>query len=89
MISIIEGNIKDGKCVVGDILFTNFTPLINDMLTAAKPDLYYGTYPEQLDRRVRDELIGHIIPSTKDDLFIAPNFFLEAKGPNGTDGVAR
>ncbi|MCJ1344136.1 hypothetical protein MMC31_002339, partial [Peltigera leucophlebia] len=56
MISIIEGNIKDGKCVVGDILFTNFTPLTNDMLTAAKPDLYYGTRPEQLDRRVRNEL---------------------------------
>lgn len=59
------------------------------MLTAAKPDLYYGARPEQLDRRVRDELSGHIIPSTQDDLPIAPNFFLATKGPEGTAAVAR
>lgn len=52
------------------------------MLTVAKPDLYYGARPEQLDRRVLDELSGHIIPSTEDDLPIAPNFFLAAKGPD-------
>ncbi|ERF69373.1 hypothetical protein EPUS_08645 [Endocarpon pusillum Z07020] len=89
VIPIIEGKIKDGKCVEGDVLFTNLTPLTNDMLTAAKPDLYYGARPEQLNRRVRDELSGHIIPSTQDDLPIVPNFFLAAKGPNGTAAVAR
>ncbi|KAL8932935.1 MAG: hypothetical protein Q9211_006046 [Gyalolechia sp. 1 TL-2023] len=88
VVPIIEGKITDDKCVEGDILFTNFQPLTNDMLTAAKPDLYYGARPEQLDRRVRDELSGHIIPSTQDDLPIAPNFFLAAKGPNGTAAVA-
>lgn len=89
MIPIIEGKTADDKCVEGDVLFTNLTPLTNNMLTAAKPDLYYGARPEQLDRRVRDELSGHIIPSTQDDLPIAPNFFLAAKGPNGTAAVAR
>ena len=89
VIPIIEGKITDDKCVEGDVLFTNLTPLINDMLTAAKPDLYYGARPEQLDQRVRDELSGHIIPSTKDDIPIAPNFFLAAKGPDGTAAVAR
>jgi hypothetical protein len=87
VIPIIEGKIKDGKCVEGDVLFTNLTPLTNDMLTAAKPDLYYGARPEQLNRQVRDELSGHIIPSTQDDLPIAPNFFLEAKGPDGSLAV--
>ncbi len=89
VIPIIEGKTADDKCVEGDVLFTNLTPLTNNMLTAAKPDLYYGARPEQLDRRVRDELSGHIIPSTQDDLPIAPNFFLAAKGPNGTAAVAR
>lgn len=84
VIPIIEGKTADDKCVEGDVLFTNLTPLTNNMLTAAKLDLYYGARPEQLDRRVRDELSGHIIPSTQDDLPIAPNFFLAAKGPNGT-----
>jgi hypothetical protein len=34
----------------------------------------YGARPEQLDRRVRDVLSGHIIPSTQDSLPIAPIF---------------
>ena len=89
VIPIIEGKIKDSKCVEGDVLFTNLAPLTNDELKAAKPDLYYGARPEQLDRRVRDELSGHIIPSTQDDLPIVPNFFLAAKGPDGTAAVAR
>jgi hypothetical protein len=59
------------------------------MLTAAKPDLYCDARPKQLDRRVRDELSGHIIPSTQDDLSIAPNFFLTAKEPDGIAAVAR
>jgi hypothetical protein len=88
VIPVIEGKITDNKCVEGDVLFTNLTPLTNDMLTAAKPDLC-GARPEQLNRRVRDELSGHIIPSTQDDLPIAPNFFLAAKGPDGSAAVAK
>lgn len=89
VIPIIEGKTADDKCVEGGVLFTNLTPLTNTMLTAAKLDLYYGARPEQLDRRVRDELSGHITPSTQADFPIAPNFFLAAKGPNGTASVAR
>ena len=89
VIPIIEGKIRDDKCVEGDVLFTNLDSLTNDMLTAAKPDLYYGARPEQLDRRVREELSGHIIPSTQDHLPIAPNFFLAAKGPDGSAAVAK
>ena len=88
VIPIIEGKITDNKCDEGDILFTNLDPLTTDVLTAAKPDLYYGARPEQLDRRVREHLSGHIIPSTQDSLPIAPNFFLAAKGPDGSLTVA-
>ena len=88
VVPIIEGKITDDKCVEGDIPFTNLAPLTNDVLTAAKPDLYYGARPEQLRRQVREELSEHIKPSTEDDLPIAPNFFLEVKGPNGTGAVA-
>lgn len=89
VVPIIEGKIKDYKCVEGEIFFINLIPLINDeQLTVAKPDLYYGGRPEQVNRRVRDKLSGYIIPSTQDDLPIAPNFFLEAKGPDGSLAVA-
>ncbi|KAH7021752.1 hypothetical protein B0J12DRAFT_705367 [Macrophomina phaseolina] len=43
---------------------------------------------EQLSRKVRDELGGQIIPSTQHDLPVAPNFFLAAKGPDGSLAVA-
>lgn len=89
VIPIIEGKIADDKCVEGDVSFTNLEPLTNNILTAAKPDLYYGARPEQLDRRVRDELNDRIIPSTQDDLPIAPNFFLAVKGPQGNLQVAK
>jgi hypothetical protein len=89
VVPIIEGKITDNKCVEGDVLFNNLAPLTEDMLTAAKPDLYCGARPEQLNRRVRDDLSSYIIPSTQDDLPIAPNFFLAAKGPDGTAAVAR
>ena len=88
MIPIIEGKINDNKCIDGDILFTNLASLTSDTLTSAKPDLYSGARPEQLDRRVRNKLSDQIIPSTQDGLPIAPNFFLVAKGPNGTAAVA-
>jgi hypothetical protein len=61
---------------------------MDSTLVPGNPDIYYGTRPEQLNRRVRDELSGHIIPSTQDDLPITPNFFLAAKGPDGSLTVA-
>lgn len=89
VIPIIEGKIIDDGCVDGEVLFTNLKPLTNHRLTAAKADLYNGARPEQLDRRVRDEPSGHIIPSRQDDFPIAPNSFPEAKGPDGTAAIAR
>ena len=88
VIPIIEGDIGDDKCVSGGIPFTNLDHLTDGTLVPSNPDIYYGARPEQLDRRVRDELSGHIIPSTQDDLPIAPNFFLAAKGPDGSLAVA-
>ena len=89
VIPVIEGEIKDYKCVDEEVSFTNLEPLTNKIFIAAEPDLFYGARPEQLDQRVRDELKGHIIPSTKNDVPIAPNFFLAIKGPEGSLQVAR
>jgi hypothetical protein len=89
VIPIIEGYIEDAKCVSGGIPFTNLDPLTDGTLVSGNPDIYYGTRPEQLDRRVRNKLSGHIIPSTQDDLPVAPNFFLAAKRPDGSAAVAK
>ncbi|KAI0423833.1 hypothetical protein F5Y09DRAFT_336259 [Xylaria sp. FL1042] len=87
-IPIIEGEVGDSKCVSGQIPFTNLDHLTDGSLVPGNPDRYYGARPEQLNRQVRTELSGHIVPSTQHDLPIAPNFFLAVKGPDGSLAVA-
>ena len=50
----------------------------------AEPDFYWGARPEQIDRRVRQDLDHQIVPSTKDTYPVAPNFFLKVKDPDGS-----
>lgn len=69
--------------------FGNLDPLLAGSPAAPNPDLYYGARPDQLNRDVRDLLNKHIIPSTMEDKPIAPNFFLEVKGPDGLAAVAQ
>ena len=89
VIPYIEGEIADKKCVFGEILFNNLDHLTDGTLTASKPDLFYGARPEKLDQRICDQLSGHIVPSTQEDLPILANFFLAVKGPDGTLAVAK
>ncbi|KAK7177953.1 hypothetical protein PSPO01_16002 [Paraphaeosphaeria sporulosa] len=88
IIPIIEGIIEDARCRSGGIPFNHLDPLTDGTLKPGKPDVYYGARPEQLSREIRNELSGHIIPSTQHDLPMAPNFFLAAKGPDGSLAVA-
>jgi len=64
VIPIIEGKISDSKCVSGGIPFANLEHLTDGTIVAGNPDIYYGTRPEQLNRRIRDELNSYVIPST-------------------------
>ena len=68
----------------GNIPFRNVDDMAPDIFKKPKPDLYWGARPEQIDRRVRQDLTHQIVPSTKDTYPAAPNFFLEAKGPDGS-----
>lgn len=88
VVPIIEGKIADGNCRSGGIPFTNLDPLTDGTLKPGKPDIY-GTHAEQLSRKVRNKLGGQIILSTQDDLPIASNFFLAAKGLDESASVAK
>jgi hypothetical protein len=59
----------------GDLVFTNLEPLTDGTLVGAKPDYYDGARPEQIDKRVRDELGSIIIPSTLQHAPCLPNLF--------------
>ncbi|EED23188.1 conserved hypothetical protein [Talaromyces stipitatus ATCC 10500] len=89
VIPFIEGKNPDSKCIGGGIPFRNLDHLTDGTLVPGNPDRYHGARPEQLDRRIRIELSDQIVPSTQHDLPIAPNFFLAAKGPDGSASVAK
>ncbi|EED16134.1 hypothetical protein TSTA_012430 [Talaromyces stipitatus ATCC 10500] len=89
VISMIEGDNGDARCIAGGIPFRNLNHLIDGTLVLGNPDRYYGARPEQLNRRIRSELEDQIVLSTQHDLPIAPNFFLAAKGPDGSASVAK
>lgn len=68
--------------------FNSLEPLTDGTITAAKPGIYWGAHPEQLDPSARNDLAGHVIPSRMVEKPIAPNVFLEVKGPDGCASVA-
>ena len=88
LIPVIEGTVEDGRCDAGEIPFTNLNHLTDGTLVPGNPDMYSGARPEQLDKRIRRELGGQIVPSTQHDLPLAPNYFVEVKGPDGSLAVA-
>lgn len=71
-----------------NILFNNLIPLTDGTITQPKPDIYYGARPKELSRPIRDALGHYIMPSTIQGKPLAPNFFIEVKGPNGSAAVA-
>jgi hypothetical protein len=89
VIPIIEGDIGDRKCLAGKIPFTNLEHLTDGTLVPASPDIFYGARPEQLHPQIRKVLNGRVVPSTQSDLPIAPNFFMEVKGKDGSAAVAQ
>jgi hypothetical protein len=69
--------------------FGNLDPLTDSTIVLANLDLFYSACLEQLDQRIRDKLNGYIILSTIEDKPMAPNFYFEAKGLDGSAAVAR
>ncbi|KAK0655232.1 hypothetical protein B0T16DRAFT_317809 [Cercophora newfieldiana] len=88
VIPVICGTKQADHPVARNTLFVNLEPLTDGTIAPAKPDLYYGAAPVQLQPPIRDELRGHIVPSSMEEKPMAPNFFLEVKGPAGSAAVA-
>jgi hypothetical protein len=88
IMSIIAGEARKQHHYASDRLFNHLEPLADD-LPAPKPDLYDGALPQQIDRRVRDDLGKQIVPCNRTSLPAAPNFFLEGKSEGGRADVAK
>ncbi|KAL2871757.1 uncharacterized protein BJX67DRAFT_86618 [Aspergillus lucknowensis] len=70
------------------LLFANLSQITDVPLGGPRPDRVYGADPGSLNKQVREELNGQIVPS-KRKAPILPNFFLEVKGPEGNELVAK
>lgn len=76
---------NDHPCAL-NISFANLEPLMDGRIAPAQPSMYYGADSGQLSPSIRNELDRHIVPSA--DRPLAPNLFLECKGPTGHMDVA-
>ena len=100
VIPIIQRATSNPKLVGRNIPFYNLNPMMAGTHHSAKPKIYYGARPEQLDRAIREDseeeddkkirkkLGKYIVPSSIDNRPIAPNFFVEVKSENAAGRVA-
>ncbi|PLB43766.1 hypothetical protein P170DRAFT_514091 [Aspergillus steynii IBT 23096] len=87
VLPFIQGNTSQYSG--GGTLFNNVAPLTDGTISDAKPDIYYGVRPEELHRKIRNDLNDMIIPCTNDSLPILPNFIVEVKGLDGKTSVSK
>ncbi|KAK3170693.1 hypothetical protein OEA41_002775 [Lepraria neglecta] len=69
------------------LYFGNLKHLTDGSIMKAKPDFYDGARPAELNTQVREQLSEYIEPSAKKNAPCLPNFFTEAKGPDGSAPV--
>jgi hypothetical protein len=74
---------------VAKIPFGKLAPLTDGTLADAVPDFYDGAATEELNSGARKILGQYVVPATGSGRPIAPNFFLEAKGPRGATATAK
>ncbi|KAH8178174.1 hypothetical protein LIA77_03256 [Sarocladium implicatum] len=72
-----------------DVLFTTLDPIV-PTVTRPKPDFFDGARLKDLGEHLRNDhtLRSKIIPTKHLSVPVAPNFFLEVKGPSGSSKVA-
>lgn len=73
----------------GNLAFTNLDSITDGTTVDAVPDLYDGSLPKDINKRVRQELNKTIVPTSHGRAPVAPNFFIEAKAPRGGADVAK
>lgn len=78
VVPLIHGS-KDFE-TAQNLQFTNITPFTQG-LPKPQPDLYDGALSSEIAKPVRDKLEHTVVPTKYAKAPIAPNFFLEAKGP--------
>lgn len=69
-------------------VFNNLKPL-GDHISSPQPDYFNGARTAEIRPKVRNDLEQYIIPSSQRHRPALPNFFTEAKGPDGKASEAK
>ncbi|POS81833.1 hypothetical protein EPUL_006143, partial [Erysiphe pulchra] len=93
IVPVLEGQFRISNQGFKDTRFVNLAPLVDETvempaLVKGTPDRCYGAPFERLNERIRRELGRQVVPTKQPYGPIAPNFFLEIKGPEGHEIVA-
>ena len=74
-----------------NVLFTELEPIATEDVVKPKPDLFDGAQLRDLNNILKkdESLRPIIVPSKHPSVPVAPNLFLEAKGPDGSASVAQ
>jgi hypothetical protein len=89
IVLVIASLYQDNHFLARKTKFGNLEPLIDSTIALANLDFFYSACLKQLDRQIRNKLSGRIVLLTIKDKPIAPNFYFEAKGLDGSAVVAR
>jgi hypothetical protein len=73
-----------------NVLFTELTPITDATAVKPKPDFFDGARLNDLSQEVKDDegVRSTVIPTKHGSVPVAPNFYMEAKGPGGSAAVA-
>ncbi|KAJ6436190.1 glucose receptor git3 protein [Purpureocillium lavendulum] len=74
-----------------NVLFTELNPITDESAVKPKPDFFDGAHLLDLSPQLREDenLRATVIPTKHLNVPVAPNFFFEAKGPDGSAIVAQ
>ena len=70
-------------------MFAMLAPMTDRNIPRSKPDYFDGARREDIDKGVVEELAPTIVPTDHTRALVLPNFFMEAKGPDGAPSGAQ
>lgn len=65
------------------VLFAAIAQIAGNDIATPKPDVFYGSPREDLNRTVLENLLRFISPTLSQHAHVVPNFYVELKGPDG------
>ncbi|KAL7917158.1 hypothetical protein ACQKWADRAFT_61989 [Trichoderma austrokoningii] len=74
-----------------NVLFTELTPITDKTAVKPKPDFFDGALLNDLNQVIKNDqgVRSTVIPTKHATVPVAPNFYMEAKGPGGSAAVAQ